>query len=612
MEQLLTELKSEIKKIDPYYSDSALKELGQSPITLTELRNNIVEFSPMRKEYRDGSDTLKEHLDNKKNKEYYESQYKILSAYSQLSTQGAQFTTFSQVIKLTKGVSSSDNQTSFKGDDEIVDNLAKLNLKLVKKGNGYDLNYIDSKVDMMYDFKDIIKNHPITWKNLTVFANKQELAKQTFITKTDFAKSVTDSAISNKKINLNKKQRSKFSSELRRNLNAYLILKALRHTESKNPESKLFKHNLNSLLYADIAAANNVSTLNEDQIRIKSEYPEFNDNIWLHQVNFIKDGNNIKASYNTFNKGSLGFERMIIADFNKLFRDPRTKDFAIKSFEYLIAHSALRFKNNSFVSILPEYMFVKLSKQINDFHNTLNNPNDLGFNAYFGQGVNEVKEEFLDNFFRDIHNQDFIIPLRYKKGKTLTIASLEETNKKGDNSIKVNNNQLIINPFINNSGVSLFHPDVENQQELETLKKNNLFVAFNKLQSLFDIKKILLKDGKSGTLFKFPKFISVGANLYKLKSYKEDFSKNELVNSNQEGEYWGLSANYDLVSKRGDKISGAIPYGRNNQENEEVNSFVLSQKYKDLKFTPVLRDLKKKILNQLVYLHKQLIIQLVY
>ena len=62
MEQLLTELKSEIKKIDPYYSDSALKELGQSPITLTELRNNIVEFSPMRKEYRDGSDTLKEHL----------------------------------------------------------------------------------------------------------------------------------------------------------------------------------------------------------------------------------------------------------------------------------------------------------------------------------------------------------------------------------------------------------------------------------------------------------------------------------------------------------------------------------------------------------------------
>lgn len=588
MEKLLDELKGIITKIDPFYSDAKFKELAQSPISLTELRDNIVNFSPMRREYRDGSIALREQLDNKKDKAYYESQYKILSAYSQLSTQGANFTTFSQIIKLTKGIASSDNQTSFKGDDEVIDNLAKLNLRLVKKGNTYDLEYIDSKADMMYDFKDIIKNHPITWKNLTIFADKQELAKQTFITKTDFARSIINVATATKKVNLNKKQRAKFSSELRRTLNAYLMIKALRHSESQNPNSKLFKYNSNALLYVDIANQNGITTLDQDQIKIKADFPEFKSNIWLQQVNFKRDGNNIKASYNTMNKGSVGFERMIISDFDKLFRDPRTKDFAIKSFEYLIAHSALRFRNNSFVSILPEYMFIKLSKHITDFHNTLNNPNDLGFKAYFGQTVNEVKEEFLNNFFRDIHNQEFIIPLQSKQNeikRKITVKQIQDDNLKGDNVIKIENNKLSINPFINNKGLKIFHPDVEDQQDLDSLKKENLLAGFGKLKSMFDVKRIILPDGKSGSLFRFPKFISVEANsqearLYRLDSYKNDLSKNELTDPDQTGNYWGLIVDYVLVNKIGDKILGAVPYGRTNKENEEVNTSILSQKFK--------------------------------
>jgi predicted NAD-dependent protein-ADP-ribosyltransferase YbiA (DUF1768 family) len=535
--------------------------------------------------------------------QYYITQLAALRFYTGMSSRASQLATFSNLLKLTKGISSSDNQTSFKGDDELLSALIALNIKLVRTSNGIDLVPLDPNITTGFDFITAIKKLPIVMSNLTLFNDKFINSQPLFVSRAKSSIEIKNIIESNFNLTLFKKLRTKAKTALRKNFESYLMTKAFRNKFGENLlKTYVGTTNINALLYKDIATKEGISTLNDDLEDLRIQYPELQNNHWLNQVGFQVKENAVISKYNTFNKGSNGFEALLLNDFSKLFADPRTKPYAVKTFMYLIASSGLQFKNNSFIGILPNTMFRNISLLIMDYHKILNQSSNILYKDMFGLDKVELTKEYADMFLRDSDNHEYLprLPLKQYSTDLITKAqkiesqpvSLESTDGKTNNILIFNKDAGIltldkinkgeINDYIDPDTGELYDGRVIDEKVINKSRSNKAV-----LSELFEYKKEKFKNQTGETkeinLFRFPLYIQQNKELFKLVSYTRSVSPKEAKlepNYTLDGN-WGSTARYERVTKYGDRISKFIPYGRTVIENEEVNTETLSLKYKE-------------------------------
>lgn len=587
-EIILRELEKKILEMDPTLLER-MNTLGSEPVTQDDLDISN-EFSPDRKAYVEANPTGKTALDNQVPVEYYMAQYRILSNYAVLANKHVpEFIAFSQLMKLTKGVSSSTKETSFKGDEEIKSYLDKLNLKLERTREGWKVEYKDTSEEamarMVYDFKDIVNNHKITMQNLAVFGEKSEIQKEYFISQSDFAKDVKTMIFSNLNSKLGMKKRRKAAQDINLNLGAYLMFKAWRHQSG-------IKENMNAYLFDEAAEAAGIKNMVDLKEEIIKQNPDLEKNLVFTQVFFNNKNGITTAKYNTFSKGQKGFEGLLLGEMRRL-ANSEARPLVHQMIKYMIAKEAMLFKNDSPISLinpstLSTYNF---SDMMTRFTPVLNGMNEAQYKEMFGVSRVELMQEFTELFMRDVNNSGYVASanqdlITHKDKKATTVNPVST----GKDSFSFNYD----------AGYNMVDEETgeESKPDDETkarqARRNNAIASnfgFTLTTASYTAKNKQVKQAKA---FEFPRFIRIKNTLYKLKSYVPVDKRYDNTDArystapDNDGKFIGVAVQYERVDRFGGKFNGVTitPYGRTVPENQEFSFEKMVEKAKASKALP--------------------------
>ena len=582
--RLMNQLIDKLKAISPGMSAEDIKKIGNSPITDADL-TLAMEYSPAHVRFANMTQEEREaEMDEVTKVNYYMAQLKFVSSYSALSKHSTELIAFSQIVKLTKGISSSTKETSFKGDEDLQTYLKVLNLKLVDTPTGWKVENGDAKAEdlPLYDFTEVINNHLITLENLNVFADKNELQEGYFVSQTKFAKNIRERISKALRTRMKNKLRTKAMTSLRRNLESFLMVKAWRNSLTAEE-----KENLNAYLYVDAAKKAGMPTLEELKTEILAAHPELSNNMIFTQVFFRTEGNKMVVQYNTRTKGNKGFEGVLLDEMRRLQNSPAFPLVKALS-RHLLAKDALQFKNNSPISLLPPATLRALyqfSEFIDAYTPDLNSLNDDRFKAVFGSTIKEVSDEFEEFFLRDIDNGTY---LNWVNAKELQSKDTEKTKTplkvNEDKSFSLDLDAGVQNikedtEISNEQGEVIDIIDNTNEKDVTQRKRNfAIFKSFNFIpvkkeytkKTTDKATKLVSVETKKANVFKFPKIIKIGNTLYKIASYvpvESRYKEENRVSTipNEDGDFIGTQVTYKPI----DRFIG--PYGKSLEENEEYS-----------------------------------------
>jgi hypothetical protein len=570
----------------PQMAKEDIEKAGLQEVTKKDLMISM-EYNPSRKSFVELS--AAEQAEEIKNMspetraEYLLAQLRILNLYTDLTTDAIEFVYFSQIIKLTKGISSSTKETSFKGDEDLKNYLKNLDIKLVKTKDGWRAERANLRDPApMYDFTNIINNHLITQENLNIFGEKTELQKEYFISQTDTIAEVRARIEASIRKRMKNKTRTKAMTELRRNFESYLMAKAWRHSLPAE-----LQEDLNAYLYEDIAKNKNVLSLEELKKQIIEANPDLRHNMIFEQVFFKSKDGEMRIEYNTRSKGNKGFMGTLITEMRRLYNSP-AKPLVSAMLKHLLAKNALQFKNDSPIGLIaPHIMEAEFgnAKAASNYTEVLNTLNNEEFKKFFGVTREELISEFEDLFMRDINNRayiQFVDPklLKPYSESAKTISPVTKTDKGFTIDLDAHLGAKTID--------EVFAEDIIIQtvdQDTKTKQKNGNAVLFKNFgfekryvkfekTSKDEATEVVTKSTKKAAVFQFPKYINVGGQLHRLKSYVPNdnrFSKeNRFISTpNEKGEYVGVAVEYEIVSRFGG--NNATPYGRTIAENEAAS-----------------------------------------
>ena len=582
--RLMNQLIDKLKAISPGMSPEDIKKIGNSPITDADL-TLAMEYSPANVRFANMTQEEREaEMDEVTKVNYYMAQLKFVSSYSALSKHSTELIAFSQIVKLTKGISSSTKETSFKGDEDLQTYLKVLNLKLVDTPTGWKVEAGNAKAEdlPLYDFTEVINNHLITLENLNVFADKNELQEGYFVSQTKFAKNIREKISKALRTRMKNKLRTKAMTSLRRNLESFLMVKAWRNSLTAEE-----KENLNTYLYVDAARKAGMPTLEELKKEILDAHPELSNNMIFTQVFFRTEGNKMVVQYNTRTKGNKGFEGVLLDEMRRLQNSPAFPLVKALS-RHLLVKDALQFKNNSPISLLPPATLRALyqfSGFIDEYTPDLNSLNDDRFKTVFGSTIKEISDEFEEFFLRDIDNGTY---LNWVNAKELQSKDTEKTKTplkiNEDKSFSLDLDAGVQNikedtEISNEQGEVIDIIDNTNEKDVTQRKRNfAVFKSFNFIsvkkeytkRTTDKATKLVSVETKKANVFKFPKIIKIGNTLYKIASYvpvESRYKEENRVSTipNEDGDFIGTQVTY----KPTDRFIG--PYGKSLEENEEYS-----------------------------------------
>lgn len=560
---------------------------GNGPVTNDDLVL-VTRLNPMSKALAGktiaGKKAFYEGLDPQELYNYYMAELRILNSYLTLSTKhGPEFIAFSQIVKLTKGISSSTKETSFKGDEELRRYLEQLNLKLVETKDGWRVDYGDAKKEdlPLYDFKNILNNHLISLENLKVFAVKSEAQKSYFISQSKFAEELRTKLNKGLKKRMKNKVRSKAMTQVRRDIESFLMTRAWRNSLPENE-----RENLNNYLFPDIAKKNGMMSVSEITEEILKQNPHLDKNLVLQQVFFKEEVEGLlsKIETNTRTKGNKGFEGMVLTAMRTLANN---EGYPIVNamIKHLIAKNGLQFKNDSPVGLFSPGIYgseFPFSELMDKYTSVLNTGTDEDFKRIFGKTAQELMAEFQELFMLDINNRNYITKI-YGDG-TISDKALSQVPKGITSPITKTDTGFTVDfdKGIRNIKNEALYDDAGNLVEtLDTTAEDKAQRAYNfgKMKTFqFDKNRQVIKrekeDERTVTVFNFPEFIQVGFTKYKLKQYvpaatryKKDEAERFTTKPDEDGNYMGIAATYEKVPTLG--YWGVSVIGRTIEEARE-------------------------------------------
>ena len=588
------ELFRKIQELDKSLEGSAIAEMMREPLTQKDYEL-MIKYSSKRTEFASASPMDKGKMLENIPVEYYISQLRFLHSYLTLHDNHVpEFIALSQVLKLTKGISSSSKETSFKGDEDLATNLKKLNIKLVETQQGWTFEKDTDGEPTLYDMVGLLKQHQLTGANLSVYAQKLQAQKEYFISQTDFAKSARNIISEGIRDKMKNADRTKAMTEMRRNLESFLMIKAWRHASQ-------FKGNLNSYLYSSIAGMENMLDKEGKPLNIESlktsllaAHPELAKNMIFNSVFFAHENNTNKVYYNTFSKGNKGFERQLLT-LMKILANSEGAPLIDFIMMHLIAKNGMQFKGNSPISLLPPSLQAEFgfSKLMDDYTPVLNTMEDAGYKRMFGVSRLELLEEFTEKFMRDINNGRY---LKYVSKEVLRDYEFNEKVKTENPVIKTPNGFTVdldhkvfqLEGVSENDLEALINGEATPKMTADDLQRRRNYAVmggkkgfrFTPVRAEYVKKKTdkatgITKIEKNVTkVYSFPKYLKIGGEYYRLKEYVNVDNRFEKKNRfttvpDIDGRYVGSAVTYEKVTAWGGY--GTNTYGRSNEELEQMN-----------------------------------------
>jgi hypothetical protein len=612
---LIDRMKTELsKKLEELGYEGSLSDLIKEEVTPDEVYKSI-ELSRDRYALRgmteDQKDQEFEKLDSSSKIAYLLSEYKILNMYEGLTRRHVpEIIALSQILKLTKGVSASSRETSFKGDEELKNYMRILNLEFYfdSSTNNYRVRQISGTAEdeqPVYDFTDVINSHELTNQNLNIFVEKTDAQRSYFVSQTDFAQKVRNKISRNIRVKMQNKMKIKLLALQRRNLESFLIMKAWRH---KNPDVRL-----NPYLFSDLAPDGGLLPLKEQVDAFADTSAEAKHNLIFHHVFFKTNGVLNVSEYNTRTKGNREFEEMLVTDMRRL-ANGTGEELVHNLIKHLIAKNGLQYKNDSPVSIIPPALFSRygFSELIDKFTPVLNTTDISSYKEVFGVSAEELAEEFEELFMRDIANSTY---LHYFKQRVIDAADNKSEESKDVYPVSKFEGGFSVDLDAGLSwevregysaqledGTMVDIPGLDKKQIAKQASFNNRIMG-GRSGFRFISKKVKItrpvkdrntgqsiKETKTVKVYEFPRFIAIqgkgGKQIYRLKEYitaENRFKKGARATSqpNDKGQYLGTAATYVAVDRFGGYQT--TPYGRSLEENEQRTFEMLDKLMKGLK-----------------------------
>lgn len=508
-------------------------------------------------------------------------QINALMQFTQIEAQSDILANINTLLKLNQGLS-----TSF---SDLHTNLMKA---LEELGVAHKFNVREEAIDEPTKIVDIypaLKADPLTVGNVRKALEVLEIGKKLFISQTDtFRKSLTQLKDILNKSYANKKETTKDVSRL---LLGYISTRGYLHLLKEtisNPEATqrvkdLYTKRLSningSLIYKELSG----DTLAEQLTKLKgSEDEVISKNAIVKYLQVEANDSLELVTSKTFAKESKETISVLLDSFKDLYNNPKTKDFAINMFNYLIVKDNLEFRNNTFIKYIAPFMFDKLSTSLDITLEELSKK-DGKVEKVLGDSMDNISYNFRKLYATYIGNR--FGKLKYKK--------LE-----GSAGFTVTNDEITFDVFQNlNPEMVELRKEYIKEQKAALEEKNGGFIKKDdKIDYSFE-KFPTLKEGTKANrafidsvfdheiingnkLFIFPQFAIFNSGVYELVEYttydgNKTHPKNESVHK-------GNSAIYVPLETIGDKkispFSNETYEDALQQEYEIINASKLENK----------------------------------
>jgi hypothetical protein len=363
----------------------------------------------------------------------------IFKSFFQFYSQTEYYSDVAQVLKLSKGLGTSNENI-----DKIDQKEEKLGLNLgdtdfANSNIPFDLRQVLGGLDRSKPFHNITANYRAIKEQI------KELQKSVFIEKTYMFKRLMDTVLAN--LHVNSKERETFNKTLKRDIIAYLGIKAyMQYLKVNNKTVKL--EGLDNALIYDASAINRGEDFMDIIDTVKKIREKMPDNYFANKfLNIVpvvlKDVNENKEYVNPNTKGGINlaesntWAKLDSYQQSKLedsFLEIYSKDrkLALNLFNYLIVKDGGQFKSGSFIKFIPPAMFKEILDATGNAHDLLKQDdqinNDQGYKDMFGMTAKEVFNEFTTLYSTNINNSFNIKFLNIGKVKD---KSIEEKRPKG-------------------------------------------------------------------------------------------------------------------------------------------------------------------------------------
>jgi len=265
-----------------------------------------------------------------------------------------------------------------------------------------------------------------------------------------------------------------------------------------------------------------------------------------------------------------------------------------------LAKNSMQFRNDSPIGLIGPQILedvfkvdgVTLSDRTNEYTGILNGEDDASYTRMFGMSKRDLLEEFQEFFMRDINNNAYVTYVNEKvfkedgeKAKSITPVTKTDTGFTVDVDAHLGYGSSA-NMFEEGEYTEdgEYIPNNEDKSSKEIQKRRNRAVlgefGFDRYLKAYQTEKVdpatklkTLKIGRT-VVYDFPRFIKVGRQLYKLKSFvpvEKRFDKTDRFQTtpDKNGKYIGTAAEYEIVTRYGGNNS--TPYGRTKAQNEAKN-----------------------------------------
>lgn len=339
-------------------------------------------------------------LSDAQKREYYKTEFKVLSLWKKLSEIDKYFMALNNIIKLTKGV---DN--TFESVDEVIDSLKILGYELAPKGKFGEVKIVKSKVKSNSPFilDNLFKRNKLVKSNIEIVGKMLNNSQHIFIQRDKIFIDIYNEVYGQLRKHL--RNRKQVKNQLSSYLLEYLISKAYRQYlknigEIVEPNAMLHR-SLNTDTTKDLV------TYIKEYI---SKYPELKNNLFIKLLKFPKvDRDAQKVTLKVRKISSPEYASQALDDFKVIYNSPKTKPLADLIFRYLIYSDAGSFRSHSMIKLLPGVMFSELSKSTSDIQKLLSQGYQKSltsdYERLFGYKQDELIDEFKNLYLRNLNNR---------------------------------------------------------------------------------------------------------------------------------------------------------------------------------------------------------------
>jgi hypothetical protein len=343
--------------------------------------------------------------------------YSVLNSFLQFYNQTEYYSAVAQVIKLSKGLGTSNESIDRIEEKEEMLGLNMTDAEFSKSNIPFDVRQVLTGKDQSKP------HHNITANYLRIKNQIKELQKSIFTEKTYIFQRLKNTILNN--LQVTKKEAESFTTTLKRDTIAYLGIKAyIQYLKTNGKAAKLAGLD-NAMIYDSEAVARGDGFMDIiDTVKsIREQLP--NNYFATRFLNMIPvklfDANLGKEYYNAKSRGGINtvesntwaklgqYEQNRIGDsFIEIYSNPKTRSLAYNLFNYLIVKDGGQFKSGSFIKFIPPAMFKELLDSTGLAHQLLKEDaliNDTAkYKEIFGATATELFNEFTSLYTTNINN----------------------------------------------------------------------------------------------------------------------------------------------------------------------------------------------------------------